>query len=182
MSGGGILSFLSSSLLTLLVFQSSSIISLSLQITDFTPPQCQAVTVSASNCPVVCSHGDAIWELSANVTDGNGTGVDRVTLRLGNGTLNTSTATGAGGENVTVVSYTAPCCSDAVELVVIDRAGNVGRCAASIGKAVTATTLATTSAPVTGSPVVATTSSGGRCASPFMGLGVALCLFLGGLL
>ncbi|XP_067106281.1 von Willebrand factor A domain-containing protein 7-like [Osmerus mordax] len=99
------------------------------KITDFTPPQCQAVTVSASNCPIVCSHGDAIWELSANVTDGNGTGVDRVTLRLGNGTLNTSTATGAGGENVTVVSYTAPCCSDAVELVVIDRAGNVGICA-----------------------------------------------------
>ncbi|XP_046901560.1 LOW QUALITY PROTEIN: von Willebrand factor A domain-containing protein 7-like [Hypomesus transpacificus] len=157
------------------------------KITDFTPPQCQAVTVSASNCPVVCSHGDAIWELSANVTDGNGTGVDRVTLRLGNGTLNTSTATGAGGENVTVVSYTAPCCSDAVELVVIDRAGNVGRCAASIGKAVTATTLAITSAPganVTGSPVVAITSSGGRCASLSLGLGlgVAFCLLLGGLL
>ena len=87
------------------LFRSSA--SLSLQITDFTPPQCQAVTVSASNCPVVCSHGDAIWELSANVTDGNGTGVDRVTLRLGNGTLNTSTATGAGGENVTVMAHGA---------------------------------------------------------------------------
>uniref|UniRef100_UPI001EAE9DBE uncharacterized protein LOC124028954 n=1 Tax=Oncorhynchus gorbuscha TaxID=8017 RepID=UPI001EAE9DBE len=64
------------------------------KMTDFTPPQCGVVSVS-SNCPADC--GASYWQLSANLTDGaNGTGIDRVTLRQGNGTLNTSTEVGIG--------------------------------------------------------------------------------------
>ncbi|XP_045070728.1 von Willebrand factor A domain-containing protein 7-like [Coregonus clupeaformis] len=87
------------------------------------PPQCGVVSIS-SNCPADCSA--SYWQLSATMTDSvNGTGIDRVTLRQGNGTLNTSTAVGTGGENVTWVAYSASCCSKKVELVVVDKAGNV---------------------------------------------------------
>ena len=68
-----------------------------------------------------------MWELSVQVTDGEGgSGVDSVTLRQGNGTLNTSLA--AGNEQITLVSYNASCCSPNVELVVVDRVGNVDIC------------------------------------------------------
>lgn len=68
-----------------------------------------------------------MWELSVEVTDGaGGTGIDRVSLRQGSGTMNTSLA--AGNENVTLVSDNASCCSPDVELVVVDQVGNVGSC------------------------------------------------------
>lgn len=61
------------------------------------------------------------------VTDGaEGTGVERVSLRQGNGTMNTSLA--AGNENITLVSYSASCCAPDMELLVVDRVGNVGSC------------------------------------------------------
>lgn len=65
----------------------------------------------------------------ANLTDGtNGTGIERVTIRRGNGTLTTSTVTGAEDKNVTVATYVASCCSQSVELAAVDRVGNVGTC------------------------------------------------------
>lgn len=74
---------------------------------------------------VLCASSQ--WELIANFTDGiNGTGIDRVTIRQGNGTLNITTAIGAGGDNITVVTYTASCCSHIVELTALDGVGNVG--------------------------------------------------------
>lgn len=67
------------------------------------------------------------WDLSVRVSDGaDGTGVDRVSLKKGNGTLNTSLD--AGNENVTLVSYSASCCDDEVQLEVVDRVGNTGSC------------------------------------------------------
>ena len=93
-------------------------------MTDFTPPECQLISLEA-NCTENCSL--SVWELSVRVTDGaDGTGVDRVSLREGKGTMNTSLA--AGNENITLVSYTASCCSPDAELLVVDRVGNVGSC------------------------------------------------------
>uniref|UniRef100_A0A665WKR4 VWFA domain-containing protein n=1 Tax=Echeneis naucrates TaxID=173247 RepID=A0A665WKR4_ECHNA len=93
------------------------------EVTDFTPPVCELI--SLSNCTGNCSL--SMWELSVQVTDGtNGTGIDRIELRQGDGTMNISVA--AGNENMTLVSYNASCCSPAVELVVIDHVGNVGFC------------------------------------------------------
>eukprot|EP00064_Thunnus_orientalis_P014262 superscaffoldBa00002458_g14304 len=93
-------------------------------VTDFTEPVCQLLSLQ-SNCSNNCSL--SMWELSVRVTDGaEGTGVDRVSLRQGNGSLNTSLD--AGNENITLVSYRASCCSADVELLVVDRVGNVGSC------------------------------------------------------
>ncbi|XP_049896948.1 von Willebrand factor A domain-containing protein 7-like [Epinephelus moara] len=86
-------------------------------VTDITKPVCELLNLQ-SNCSDNCVL--SMWEISVQVTDGaNGTGVDRITLRQGNGTLNTSLAT--DNENITLVSYSASCCSPAVELVVVDR-------------------------------------------------------------
>lgn len=61
------------------------------------------------------------------MTDGaEGTGVDRVSLKQGNGTMNTSLD--SGNENITLVSYSASCCAPDMELLVVDRVENVGSC------------------------------------------------------
>ncbi len=83
-----------------------------------------------ADCPVECSR--ASWELSANLTDINGTGIAGVSLSRGNGSLSLSNVMSADGTNVTVASYNASCCSQEVELVAVDRVGNVGTCFASI--------------------------------------------------
>ncbi|KAM3601821.1 uncharacterized protein V6R79_019411 [Siganus canaliculatus] len=93
-------------------------------VTDFTEPTCQLLTLQ-SNCSGNCS--SSMWEFSARVSDGtDGTGVERVSLKQGNGTLNTSVA--PDNENVTLVTYSASCCSPSVELQVVDQVGNVGSC------------------------------------------------------
>ncbi|XP_054482353.1 von Willebrand factor A domain-containing protein 7-like [Anoplopoma fimbria] len=115
-------------------------------VTDFTGPVCELLSLQ-SNCSDICSV--AMWELSVQVTDGaEGTGVDRVSLRQGNGTMNTSVA--AGSANATLVSYSSSCCSPDVELVVVDRVGNVASCSYSVRKTATissqnATTISPTS-------------------------------------
>ncbi|XP_037543286.1 von Willebrand factor A domain-containing protein 7-like [Nematolebias whitei] len=94
------------------------------KVTDFTPPQCQLLNIQ-SNCTENCSL--STWEISVRVTDGDaGTGVDRVSLRQGNRTLNTSLV--AGNENKVLVSYAVSCCLPDVELLVVDGVGNVGSC------------------------------------------------------
>ncbi len=74
----------------------------------------------------------SIMELSANLTDGNGTGIAGVSLSRGNGSLSLSYVMSADGTNMTVASYNASCCSQEVELVAVDRVGNVGTCFTSI--------------------------------------------------
>ncbi|XP_047463491.1 von Willebrand factor A domain-containing protein 7-like [Mugil cephalus] len=93
-------------------------------VTDFTQPACQLLSLQ-SNCSEDCS--SAAWEVSVQVDDGaEGTGVSRVDLRQGNGTMNTSLA--ADNENITLVSYRSSCCSPDVELLVVDGVGNIGSC------------------------------------------------------
>ncbi|XP_016417287.1 von Willebrand factor A domain-containing protein 7-like [Sinocyclocheilus rhinocerous] len=122
-------------------------------ITDFTSPVCEIISVNA-NCSGNCSLSS--WELSANLTDGNGTGIISVTLRQGLGTLNTTTIIRDGGVNVTLAFYSASCCSEIMELVAVDRAGNVGICSRSVTPAVT-TSMSTTS--TTKSMTTATTTT-----------------------
>ncbi|KAG9332284.1 hypothetical protein JZ751_015445 [Albula glossodonta] len=116
------------------------------KVTDFSQPVCQVVTVHA-NCSKDCSQSE--WEISANLTDGNGTGIQSVTARRGNGTLNTTTTVGEEGNNMTTATYSASCCSPEVELVAVDAVGNVGTCFHSLRLA---PNLATSILPPSSSP------------------------------
>lgn len=141
------------------------ILSPPLQVTDFSRPVCDVVSVTA-NCSDDCSL--SMWELSANLTDGNGTGIERVTLRQGNGTLNTTTTVeGAGNMTVTLAAYSASCCSPEVELVAVDGAGNVGTCFRSIRVTVDTTvqppvTNVITENSITVTPPIVTTTTASR--------------------
>ncbi|XP_049900731.1 von Willebrand factor A domain-containing protein 7 [Epinephelus moara] len=134
-------------------------LSVAAKVKDITRPVCQVVSLAAS-CPSSSSLcASSQWEFIANLTDGiNGTGIDSVTVRQGNGTLNTSTVAGAGGENITVATYSASCCSQSVELAVVDGVGNVGTCVGQV-RAVT------TAAPAVTTAAVNTTSTGGHTLS-----------------
>ena len=99
------------------------------QITDFVRPTCKVDRVAADDCPTNVSLCASFrWNLSANVTDGNGTGIDRITLRQGNGVLSHDALTNLDIE----ASYNASCCSQIVEIVAVDKVGNVGTCFHSI--------------------------------------------------
>ncbi|XP_060941924.1 von Willebrand factor A domain-containing protein 7-like [Limanda limanda] len=111
-------------------------------VTDFTEPGCQLLSLQ-SNCSADCSA--SMWELSVEVTDGvNGTGIDTISFRGGNGTSNTSLLAG----NATLVSYNASCCSPDVEIVVVDQVGNVGSCSYTV-RTPTVNTTTTTAMPTT---------------------------------
>ncbi|KAL7389865.1 hypothetical protein ABVT39_011242 [Epinephelus coioides] len=130
-------------------------------VTDITKPVCVLLSlqsICSDNCML------SMWELSVQVTDGaNGTGVDHITLRQGNGTLNTSLA--ADNEDITLVSYIASCCSPDVELVVVDRVGNVATCFYSVRKTAATSSQAVTVAPAT---VAAVESLSNRAAQSFL--------------
>lgn len=97
-------------------------------VTDFTAPRCQQVGLQ-ENCSGSC--GLSRWEVTLRVTDGDdGTGVERVTLTEGNGTISTSFE--AGNRNVTLATYNASCCSPEMTLLFVDRVGNTGTCTFSI--------------------------------------------------
>lgn len=102
---------------------------LSLQVTDLSGPLCQVVNISGV-CPtssLLCASSQ--WGFIANFTDGiNGTGIERITALQGNGTLNATVVVGAGGENVTIVTYSTTCCVQKVDLAGVDRLGNVDTC------------------------------------------------------
>ncbi|KAJ3588637.1 hypothetical protein NHX12_009491 [Muraenolepis orangiensis] len=104
--------------------------------TDNSKPVCRVTSVVA-NCTPVCSQ--STWEVRANLTDDNSTGIDHIDLKNGNGTLNNNTMLGPDGENVTLVVYNASCCSPDFKLVAVDGAGNVGFCFETIRKAVSTT-------------------------------------------
>ncbi|XP_019732033.1 von Willebrand factor A domain-containing protein 7-like [Hippocampus comes] len=128
------------------------------EVTDVNRPVCQEVSTS-TNCSTSSLCDSSQWIFVANLTDGiNGTGIERVTIRKGSGTLNTTTVVGPGGENITVASYQASCCADRVELTVVDNVGNVGIC---VGQVRQSTTAPVTAAHVTPN----TTSTGGDCLS-----------------
>ncbi|XP_061557926.1 von Willebrand factor A domain-containing protein 7-like isoform X2 [Phycodurus eques] len=93
-------------------------------VMDFTAPVCEVL------CIVNCVHNcnTTSWELWLRVSDGTeGTGVERVSLTQGNGKLNIRPA--PDDANVILATYNASCDSPDVELLVVDRVGNVGTCA-----------------------------------------------------
>ncbi|XP_034444393.1 von Willebrand factor A domain-containing protein 7 [Hippoglossus hippoglossus] len=99
------------------------------KITDFVPPVCEVVKVLANDCPQdVSDCGPFQWEYSANITDGNGTGINSISLQQGNGTLTHTPL------NSTIIhaKYNASCCSQIVEFIAVDDVGNVGKCYHSI--------------------------------------------------
>ncbi|KAL7889493.1 hypothetical protein AOLI_G00017510 [Acnodon oligacanthus] len=65
-------------------------------VTDITPPGCKVVRVNA-NCSANCMLSS--WDLSANMTDGNGSGIQSVTIRQGNGSFSTSTVLDRGANS-----------------------------------------------------------------------------------
>ncbi|XP_059903279.1 von Willebrand factor A domain-containing protein 7 [Gadus macrocephalus] len=152
-------------------------LALAAKVTDVSGPVCQMISISDA-CPsssALCS--SAQWQFSAQLTDGaNGTGIDSVSVRQGNGTLNTSKQVGAAGENVTMVTFSASCCAQTVELVAVDQAGNVGTCRGQ-AKIEQPTTLAPPPGITTAS-AVQTTSTGWRplTMSSFLWIGVAVSL------
>lgn len=90
-------------------------------MTDFTGPTCELV--SQTSCSQTCS--SSAWQLSIRVSDGtDGSGVNSLYLRQGNGTLTTTLASG----NAKMASYNASCCSSTMEMVVVDSVGNEGSC------------------------------------------------------
>ncbi|XP_047463501.1 von Willebrand factor A domain-containing protein 7-like [Mugil cephalus] len=93
-------------------------------VTDFTEPQCELLSLQPG-CFADCSSSE--WEFSVQVTDGpDGTGVERIGIRRGHGTI--STSQNPENKDSVLVSYTGSCCSPEVELLVVDRVGNVGSC------------------------------------------------------
>lgn len=83
----------------------------------------------ADDCPQDVSQcGPFQWELLATVTDGNGTGIDSVSVSQGTGNLSMPSLT----DPIIQANYTASCCSQIVELVAVDKVGNVGKCYHSI--------------------------------------------------
>ncbi|XP_072318601.1 von Willebrand factor A domain-containing protein 7-like [Eucyclogobius newberryi] len=103
------------------------------KITDFYPPLCEIISIQA-----VCPHDvsqckSSVWELVANLTDGNGTGIQSVTLQQGNGNL-----TQVIYDDPAQYQYNASCCSQVVEIVALDKVGNVGRCYHSIERSASA--------------------------------------------
>ncbi|KAM9363653.1 von Willebrand factor A domain-containing protein 7-like [Symphorus nematophorus] len=129
--------------------------SVAAKVTDLAGPVCHIVSITGI-CPASSSLcASTQWEFTANLIDGiNGTGIETITVRQGNGSFNTSTVAGAD-ETITVVTYSASCCSQSVELAAVDRVGNVGTC---VGQA----TALTTPAPTTITTTVTTTSTGGH--------------------
>ncbi|XP_048852257.1 von Willebrand factor A domain-containing protein 7 [Brienomyrus brachyistius] len=146
------------------------------KVTDINPPVCQGNMMG--NCSGTCSLSS--WELSANVTDVNGTGVTSVSARGGNGTLNSTTFVGEGGINVTQVFYSASCCAPDLELVVVDAVGNVGRCIYSVRAPSTGAAPSTGSAPSTSvlPTVPVTPSKGAASMAPHLSVWASLLIIL----
>ncbi|XP_054610407.1 von Willebrand factor A domain-containing protein 7-like [Dunckerocampus dactyliophorus] len=92
-------------------------------VMDFRPPVCQVLSIV--NCIHNCSK--ITWEVSLRVSDGaDGTGVDRVTLTQGNGTLEVGPSD--SNENIMLVTYNATCNAPDLALLVVDRVGNTDTC------------------------------------------------------
>ncbi|XP_047432280.1 von Willebrand factor A domain-containing protein 7-like [Mugil cephalus] len=99
------------------------------KITDFIQPLCEVTSVVADDCPHDKSQcGSFYWQLSANLTDGKGTGIETLFLHQGSGNLSHTVLTAPTVE----ANYNASCCSQIAELVAVDKVGNVGKCYHSI--------------------------------------------------
>lgn len=83
----------------------------------------------AGDCPDDMSKCELFkWYFRANITDNNGTGIDKISLREGNGNLTYTSLS----EPLVQAKYEASCCSQIAEFVALDEVGNVGKCYHSI--------------------------------------------------
>ncbi|XP_053477848.1 von Willebrand factor A domain-containing protein 7 [Ictalurus furcatus] len=98
------------------------------ELTDFTPPKCEIIGTTAI-CPSNCSQSS--WNLSVNITDGNGTGIEHISIQKGSGKFFSETVED-GGITVVMGYYTASCCSPDVIVTAVDKVGNVGKCTHSV--------------------------------------------------
>ncbi|XP_030640134.1 von Willebrand factor A domain-containing protein 7-like [Chanos chanos] len=87
-------------------------------ITDLKPPTCVELHRSPK-CP--------IWEISLAMSDGDGTGIEKIFYRGADGNI-TSTVT----DKETLVTFSASCCEESVEFVAVDHVGNAGTCSFTI--------------------------------------------------
>lgn len=129
------------------------VLSLTVQkkVTDLNRPVCERLSLQG-NCSDVCSNSS--WQVSVRLSDGvNGTGIERVFHRQGNGTFNTSLT----ADNDTIATYEASCCSPTVEIVAVDAVGNVGSCTFTVRVASSPAT--TTAAPTNTTMTSATTNT-----------------------
>ncbi|XP_016095514.1 von Willebrand factor A domain-containing protein 7-like isoform X2 [Sinocyclocheilus grahami] len=94
------------------------------KVTDFSPPKCEIVGVQGTCYSSSCSSSN--WELSVNITDGNGTGIESISIQQGSGIFTQREV--EDGVIVFMGLYEASCCSPSVTLSAVDKVGNVGRC------------------------------------------------------
>ncbi|KAL6479862.1 hypothetical protein MHYP_G00108950 [Metynnis hypsauchen] len=124
---------------------------------DVTPPVCRVVNESL-DCPVLC--GNATWEVTLLMTDGNGTGLrdPHISITIPDTPVNeTSTAIidqvkDENGYNATLLTYRASCCVTNVEISAVDNEGNVGRCDFSVRRPSTTGPPQTTISSTTSRP------------------------------
>ncbi|TRY84713.1 hypothetical protein DNTS_001220 [Danionella cerebrum] len=95
------------------------------KVTDLTPPECKIIDVEGVCYSSACSSSN--WELSVNITDGNGTGLQSISIQQGSGNFTQTEAEEEGGV-VVMGLYEASCCSTLVTISAVDKEGNVGRC------------------------------------------------------
>ncbi|XP_026100494.1 von Willebrand factor A domain-containing protein 7-like [Carassius auratus] len=98
------------------------------KVTDFSPPKCEVVDVQGTCYSSSCSSSN--WKLSVNITDGNGTGIESISIQQGSGNFTQSKV--EDGVIVFMGLYEASCCSPSVTLSAVDKVGNVGRCSYTI--------------------------------------------------
>ncbi|KAI4879516.1 hypothetical protein NFI96_006857 [Prochilodus magdalenae] len=104
---------------------------------DITPPVCRVLNDSL-DCPVPC--GNATWEVTLLMTDGNGTGLQppRISVTIPDRPVNETYTViidevqDENGYNATLLTYRASCCVTTVEISAVDKESNVGRCDFSI--------------------------------------------------
>lgn len=102
-------------------------------VTDFSAPVCELLSLQ-NNCSVNCSM--YMWAFSARVSDGaDGTGIERISVKEGNGTFTTSPD--SQNPNNTLVSYSASCCQPSMQILAVDKVGNVGTCTISYNDVIT---------------------------------------------
>ncbi|XP_030640136.1 von Willebrand factor A domain-containing protein 7-like [Chanos chanos] len=87
-------------------------------ITDLKPPTCVELHRSPK-CP--------IWEISLAMSDGDGTGIEKIFHRGADGNI-TSTVT----DKETLVTFSTSCFEESVEFVAVDHVGNAGTCSFTI--------------------------------------------------
>ncbi|KAI3373209.1 hypothetical protein L3Q82_006518 [Scortum barcoo] len=137
-------------------------------VTDLTQPVCELLSLQA-NCSEPCSL--SMWELSVHVTDqAEGTGIARISLKQGNGTMNTSMV----ASNITLVSYNASCCSPDVELLAVDQVGNVGSCFYSVRRTAANSSQAVNVTTTTNIPAAVVSLSTRAAQSLFLCLSITI--------